>query len=311
VKAIVDGGVKIVETAGNNPAKWLPGLKEAGIRVIHKCTSVRHSLKAESIGCDAVSVDGFECGGHPGEDDVPNMILLPRAAEELTIPFVASGGMADARSLVAALALGLGAGLDPAVAAWLANMASGLVVEKVGTAVVHPDEILARAHEQEVLDTDSKVMPRATALQRIARWRGEGARIGFTNGCFDLVHPGHVSLLRQARAACDRLVVGLNTDASVRRLKGPDRPVQPETARSIVLSSFAAVDMVVLFDEDTPIELIRAVRPDVLVKGADYRPEEVVGGSFVESYGGRVLLADLIDGQSTSSMIARAGHLRA
>ncbi|MFC3226403.1 NAD(P)H-dependent flavin oxidoreductase [Marinibaculum pumilum] len=106
VKAIVDGGVKIVETAGNNPAKWLPGLKEAGIRVIHKCTSVRHSLKAESIGCDAVSVDGFECGGHPGEDDVPNMILLPRAAEELTIPFVASGGMADARSLVASLALG-------------------------------------------------------------------------------------------------------------------------------------------------------------------------------------------------------------
>jgi len=106
VKAIVDGGVKAVETAGNNPAKWLPGLKEAGIKVIHKCTSVRHSLKAEAIGCDAVSVDGFECGGHPGEDDVPNMILLPRAAEELKIPFVASGGMADARSLVAALAMG-------------------------------------------------------------------------------------------------------------------------------------------------------------------------------------------------------------
>jgi NADH:quinone reductase (non-electrogenic) len=106
VKAIIDGGVKAVETAGNNPAKWLPFLKEAGIKVIHKCTSVRHSLKAESIGCDAVSVDGFECGGHPGEDDIPNMILLPRAAEELKIPFVASGGMADGRSLVAALALG-------------------------------------------------------------------------------------------------------------------------------------------------------------------------------------------------------------
>jgi NADH:quinone reductase (non-electrogenic) len=106
VKAIIDGGVKVVETAGNNPAKWLPFLKEAGIKVIHKCTSVRHSLKAESIGCDAVSVDGFECGGHPGEDDIPNMILLPRAAEELKIPFVASGGMADGRSLVAALALG-------------------------------------------------------------------------------------------------------------------------------------------------------------------------------------------------------------
>jgi nitronate monooxygenase len=106
VKAIIDGGVKIVETAGNNPQAWLPALKEAGIKVIHKCTSVRHSLKAQSIGCDAVSVDGFECGGHPGEDDVPNFILLPRAGETLTIPFVASGGMADARSLVAALAMG-------------------------------------------------------------------------------------------------------------------------------------------------------------------------------------------------------------
>jgi nitronate monooxygenase len=106
IKAIIEGGVKVVETAGNNPQKWLPALHEAGIKVIHKCTSVRHSLKAESIGCDAVSVDGFECGGHPGEDDVPNFILLPRAADELKIPFVASGGMADGRSLVAALALG-------------------------------------------------------------------------------------------------------------------------------------------------------------------------------------------------------------
>jgi NAD(P)H-dependent flavin oxidoreductase YrpB (nitropropane dioxygenase family) len=106
VRAIIEGGVKIVETAGNNPQKWLPALREHGIKVIHKCTSVRHALKAESIGCDAVSVDGFECGGHPGEDDIPNMILLPRAAESLKIPFVASGGMADARSLVASLALG-------------------------------------------------------------------------------------------------------------------------------------------------------------------------------------------------------------
>ena len=106
IKAIIDGGVKAVETAGNNPQKWMPMLHEAGIKVIHKCTSVRHALKAQSIGCDAISVDGFECGGHPGEDDVPNFILLPRAADELTIPFVASGGMADGRSLVAALALG-------------------------------------------------------------------------------------------------------------------------------------------------------------------------------------------------------------
>ena len=106
IDAIIKGGVKVVETAGNNPSKWLPILKENGIKVIHKCTTVRHALKAEGIGCDAVSVDGFECGGHPGEDDIPNMILLPRAAEELKIPFVASGGMSDARSLVASLAMG-------------------------------------------------------------------------------------------------------------------------------------------------------------------------------------------------------------
>jgi len=106
IKAIIDGGVKVVETAGNNPAKWLPMLKEAGIKVIHKCTSVRHSLKAQNIGCDAVSVDGFECGGHPGEDDVGNWVLLPRAAEELEIPFVASGGCATGSQLVAALAMG-------------------------------------------------------------------------------------------------------------------------------------------------------------------------------------------------------------
>jgi NAD(P)H-dependent flavin oxidoreductase YrpB (nitropropane dioxygenase family) len=106
VQAVIDGGVKVVETAGNNPAPYMPVLKEAGIVVIHKCTAVRHALKAQSVGCDAVSVDGFECGGHPGEDDIPNFILLPRAADELTIPFVSSGGMADARSLVASLAMG-------------------------------------------------------------------------------------------------------------------------------------------------------------------------------------------------------------
>jgi len=106
IKAIIEGGVTVVETAGNNPVQALPPLKEAGIKVIHKCTAVRHALKAQSIGCDAVSVDGFECGGHPGEDDIPNMILLPRAADELEIPFVSSGGMADGRSLVASLAMG-------------------------------------------------------------------------------------------------------------------------------------------------------------------------------------------------------------
>ena len=145
VRSIVDGGINVVETAGNNPQKWMPMLKEAGIKVIHKCTSVRHALKAEAIGCDAISVDGFECGGHPGEDDVPNFILLPRAAESLKIPFVASGGMADGRSLVAALALGAAlkfddiieevAGVYPRImqqgdmeaGAWSCGMVAGLI----------------------------------------------------------------------------------------------------------------------------------------------------------------------------------------
>ena len=145
----------------------------------------------------------------------------------------------------------------------------------------------------------------AAALDRIAGWRARGLEVGFTNGCFDLLHPGHVKLLQQARAACDRLVVGLNSDASARRLKGPDRPIQSEAARAAVLGSLATVDLIVVFAEDTPIELIRAIRPEVLVKGADYSLDQVVGAELVRGYGGRVLLAELAEGHSTSATIAR------
>ena len=144
------------------------------------------------------------------------------------------------------------------------------------------------------------------ALDHVARWRRNGLKVGFTNGCFDLVHPGHVSLLKQARAACDRLVVGMNSDASVQRLKGAGRPVQSADARGAVLASLAPVDLVVVFDEDTPETLIEAIRPELLVKGADYRADEVVGGELVRSYGGRVMLATLLPGYSTSATIARA-----
>src|SRR5690606_475860 len=141
IAAIIEGGIKAVETAGRSPEQWMPMLKEAGIKVIHKCTSVRHSLKAERIGCDAVSVDGFECGGHPGEDDVPNFILLPRAAEELKIPFVASGGMADGRSLVAALALGA-EGMNMGTRFIATKEAP--VHENVKRAIVEADELQTR-----------------------------------------------------------------------------------------------------------------------------------------------------------------------
>ena len=129
--------------------------------------------------------------------------------------------------------------------------------------------------------------------------------MGFANGCFDLIHPGHVRLLSQARAACDRLIVALNTDASVKRLKGPTRPVQSETARATVMASLSPVDLVILFDEDTPLEAISALRPDVLIKGSDYTVDQVVGGDLVQGWGGKVVLAQLEEGHSTTGTIRR------
>ena len=175
IRAIVDGGVKIVETAGNNPQKWMPMLKEAGIKVIHKCTSVRHSLKAESIGCDAVSVDGFECGGHPGEDDVPNFILLPRAAEELEIPFVASGGMADGRSLVAALSLGA-EGMNMGTRFMATKEAP--IHDNVKQALVAASELDTRLIMRPLRNTE-RVLKNAAVERLIAKEKELGAKITF------------------------------------------------------------------------------------------------------------------------------------
>jgi len=194
---------------------------------------------------------------------------------------------------------------DLAKATRLANIAAGISVSRPGTAVVSGRDLAEELHRRTVIAGDEKVMATEAALQCIAEWRRRGLRIGITNGCFDLIHPGHVHLLTQARAACDRLVVALNTDASVRRLKGPERPIQSETARATVMSSLASVDLVVLFAEDTPLSLIGLIRPDVLVKGADYRPDQVVGADIVRRNGGKVLLVDLLPGQGTSATIAR------
>jgi nitronate monooxygenase len=175
VKAIIDGGVKVVETAGNNPQKWLPALKEAGIKVIHKCTSVRHALKAQAIGCDAISVDRFECGGHPGEDDVPNFILLPRAAEELSIPFVASGGMADGRSLVAALALGA-EGMNMGTR-FIATQEAP-VHENVKRAIVAASELDTRLVMRPLRNTE-RVLSNAAVERLLLKERELGAAITF------------------------------------------------------------------------------------------------------------------------------------
>ena len=208
-------------------------------------------------------------------------------------------------TVVAALAAALAGGAALSDAAALANVAAGIVIGKVGTASADVDELVSTLHHQDLATAEAKVLGRQTALARIDRWRQKGLGIGFTNGCFDLLHPGHVSLLSKARAACDRLVVGLNSDASVARLKGEGRPLQSEAARATVLASLASVDMVVVFSEDDPLALIEATRPDVLVKGADWALDDVVGGDLVQGYGGRVLLVDLEPGFSTSATIAR------
>ncbi len=209
-------------------------------------------------------------------------------------------------TVVAALAVALAAGASLAEAAALANVAAGIAVGKLGTATVLRAELADALHSRAAHTLDHKIVDRDTAVARIAGWRRAGLTVGFTNGVFDLIHPGHVSALAKARATCDRLVVALNSDASVRRLKGPSRPVQPEAARAIVMAAMGAVDLVLLFGEDTPFEVISALLPDVLVKGADYRPEDVVGADVVQAHGGRLVLIPLEAGHSTTGMIARS-----
>lgn len=252
---------------------------------------------ALEIGVDAILVTRSERGMTltPGAGEIAHL-----RAEAREVFDVSGAGDTVAATVAAALA----AGADLVEAARLANAAAGLVVAKVGTAAVRSDELVRALQSGEDPEPAGETHL-AEALEQVAGWRRRGLKVGFTNGCFDVLHPGHLSLLRQAREACDRLVVGLNSDASVGRLKGPDRPVQKASARAEVLSALAMVDLVVVFDEPTPETLLQAVRPDVLVKGADYSKDQVVGAQFVESYGGRVVLADLLAGYSTTRTVER------
>jgi D-beta-D-heptose 7-phosphate kinase/D-beta-D-heptose 1-phosphate adenosyltransferase len=238
--------------------------------------------------------DGMTLVGPTGDS-----VHLPAEAREV---FDVSGA---GDTVVAMLAAALAAGVALPDAARLSNVAAGVVVGKTGTAVATADEVFTALHTQDLLAAESKVATHDEALARVARWRKDGLSIGFTNGVFDLLHPGHVTLLAQAKAVCDRLVVGLNSDASVKRLKGPTRPVQNESARGAVLASLAAVDLVTIFGEDTPLSLIEQIRPDVLIKGSDYTIATVVGADVVQRHGGRVILAELLPGHSTTGTIAK------
>ncbi|QRG05890.1 D-glycero-beta-D-manno-heptose 1-phosphate adenylyltransferase [Xanthobacter dioxanivorans] len=226
------------------------------------------------------------------------VIAISTAAREV---FDVSGA---GDTVVSALVLGLAAGATVAASARVANAAAGIAVGKRGTAVVHAHElvrVLGRG-----ADGNTKIVAGSQAAEIAASWKADGLVVGFTNGCFDLIHPGHIELLRKARATCDRLVVALNTDASVRRLKGETRPIQNETARAIVMAAIDSVDLVTLFDEDTPLSLIELLRPDRLIKGGDYSVATVVGADVVASYGGEVVIVPLEAGQSTTSIVARS-----
>ncbi len=208
-------------------------------------------------------------------------------------------------TVIAVLALACASGHTLPQAMRLANTAAGIVVSKLGTATVELDELMLElsrdAHDKEWHHAKYYAVPEAETLVR--RWKSRGLVVGFTNGCFDIVHAGHVTLLAAARAQCDRLIVALNGDAGVRRLKGADRPVNGLADRSAVIGALESVDAVISFDEDTPLELIRRIKPDVLVKGGDYTIDGVVGAAEVQQAGGRVVLVDLVAGRSTTRLI--------
>jgi len=250
--------------------------------------------------CEAILVTQSEHG----------MTLVPRSGEAVHVPAYPVkvrdvSGAGDTVAAVLAVARGAGAGWEDALR--LANAAAAVAVGKQGTAVVTAAELRRQILPHAFLAAEEKIVAHGDELEaRLADWRQDDLRIGFTNGCFDILHPGHVKVLTAARGACDRLIVGLNSDASVKRLKGEGRPVQSESARAEVLAALEAVDLVVIFEEDTPLKLIEQIKPSVLVKGGDYTRERVVGHEVVEAHGGEILLVEVLAGFSTTRLVDRA-----
>jgi D-beta-D-heptose 7-phosphate kinase/D-beta-D-heptose 1-phosphate adenosyltransferase len=254
----------------------------------------------EEVGSKAVLVTRGEAG----------MSLIARGGECIHVaayPVKVRDVSGAGDTVIAILSAMLAAGADFEAAMRAANAGAAVVVGKRGTATVSAAELRARLLPAASLAPEEKVLFDWGSLdERLMEWRRAGLRIGFTNGCFDLLHPGHIKLLTQAHAACDRLIVGLNSDASVKRLKGKGRPMQDVHARAEVLAALEAVDLVVIFEQDTPRELLRRIRPKVLVKGGDYRREEVVGHELVEADGGEVILIDLVPGFSTTRIVRKS-----
>lgn len=277
-----------------------PNRLEAGMAVGRALETTADALRAartlqEQLGMEAGIVTLDKDGMAMAHRDGREAVFPTRARQVYDIT-----GAGDMVMSVLGMALAAGADFDPAIR--LANIAGGLEVERIGVATITPEEMLADLGRFQSW-VARKILPLDQLVAALATRRESGQRIAFTNGCFDLLHKGHVEYLEEARAQADLLVVGLNSDKSVRGLKGSGRPIQDEGARATVLAGLQAIDYVTIFDEATPLELIRSVRPDVLVKGADYRKEEVVGGKLVEGYGGRVYLAPIRRGFSSTSIL--------
>jgi D-beta-D-heptose 7-phosphate kinase/D-beta-D-heptose 1-phosphate adenosyltransferase len=279
-----------------------PNLKEAAEATWR---TAKTDAEVAAAASDLATIVGSEAVIVTRSDE--GMTLLVRGAPAVHVGAypVRVRDMSGAGDTVAAtlgVLLAMGADFEAAMRA--ANAAASVVVGKRGTATCSAAELRARVIPHAVLATEEKVLfDHGVAQDSVEDWRRKGLRVGFTNGCFDLLHPGHVRLLTEARSVCDRLVVGLNSDSSVTGLKGPGRPIQNQQARAEVLAALEAVDLVVVFEEATPIELIRRLRPKVLVKGADYRLDEVVGRDVVEADGGQVVLVDLVPGHSTTDLV--------
>lgn len=237
------------------------------------------------------------------------VLVVPADGEAMSFPATARrvidvSGAGD--TLVAGFTLALASGASIVNAARLANYAAGIAVSKFGTASVTHQELADALLSRPDFHVQSKIFDSAPLLrQAMKKWREEGLVVGFTNGCFDIIHEGHIELLAEARSHCDRLIVAINSDASVSKLKGPTRPIQSERARARVISALAFVDAVIVFDTETPLELITELKPNVLIKGADYKVDEVVGGTVVEANGGRVVLVPLVPNSSTTRIVEK------
>ncbi|MCP4393791.1 MAG: D-glycero-beta-D-manno-heptose-7-phosphate kinase [Alphaproteobacteria bacterium] len=322
------GTPTIVDPKGNDFTKYrkativTPNKKELSIasnmpvngddNIVNAARHIMKTCKIEKI-LATRSEEGMSLIQGYTPDDIEH--LQVRAKEVFDV-----SGAGD--TVVSSLAVALASGATFSQAAYIANIAGGIVVDKIGTATTSAEEIIASLNaENEITENkptnkckrspNSKLLSQEQALEKIAKMRRKGYKITFTNGCFDILHPGHIYSFEQAKQCEDKniLIIGLNTDTSVKRQgKGTERPINDEISRSTILSSLELVDIIILFDEDTPENLIKAIRPDVLVKGEDYKNNKVVGADFVKSYGGKLLLAKLLDGHSTTKTVKKLSN---